>query len=161
MKKKLRQPSEYQPPFLLAGQLLVSNFQKGGIKESGLKEFLPLIFAWGLRAYYVPCQKRLPKRKYGLCLPGERTCWVFQCLGEKKKSLSCGLLGRGGGGSIPRLTLWLYSDLRCTHGKATLSVIKNSTVDKKYRRRFTNDHAGWFPWAISAITHRMKTCVAK
>ena len=57
------------PSFLLGGQLSLLNFEKREIKKKneclgGLKEFLLWIFAWG--AYYVSCQKRLLKMKYGL-----------------------------------------------------------------------------------------------
>ena len=50
------------PPFLFGGQASVPNFEKGG---GGVrKKWVPgADFPGG--AYYVPCQKRLYKMKYG------------------------------------------------------------------------------------------------
>ena len=57
------------PPLSLGGgnEPSVPNFEKGRLEKNeclgGLKESLPQIFALG--AYYVSCQKRLYKMKYG------------------------------------------------------------------------------------------------
>ena len=82
VKKRLRQPSEYQPAFLLAGQLLVSNFQKGGVKESGLKEFLPLIFAWGLTMFLV--RKDFVKENMVFVCLGRELVEFFSAWGKRK-----------------------------------------------------------------------------
>ena len=86
---------QYHPPFLLGGgeggHLSVPDFEKGGSGKKrehrgvvvGLKEFLPQIFAW--RAYYVPCQKRLRKIKYGF--EGWLGCWVVVCKGNQYPGL--------------------------------------------------------------------------
>ena len=54
------------PLFSVRGQLSAQNFEKGESKKVcfvGRKEFLQQIFSWG--AYYIPCQARLCKIKYG------------------------------------------------------------------------------------------------
>ena len=54
------------PLLSVGGQLSVPNFEKGGSKKVcfvGLIEFLQGMFFWG--AYYVTCQARLCKIKYG------------------------------------------------------------------------------------------------
>ena len=59
-------------PHFLLGTIFSPKFWKGGrVSEKneclgGLKEFLPQISGLGGRAYYVSCQKRLCKIKYGL-----------------------------------------------------------------------------------------------
>ena len=58
------------PPFLLGGNLQSKILKRGESDKyeclGGLKESLPQIFPWrGKGVYYVSCQKRLCKMKYG------------------------------------------------------------------------------------------------